>query len=158
MRPSIVTAACSTDNAAPVPVPPEWVVEGNPQTRSKLIARSRDRNTKVWVWECTPGRFKWNYDKDETLVVISGEAFITDEKGAVRRIGAGDIVFFPAGSSSAWQVTSHIKKVAVLRHSMPPPLGLAVMAWTRVLQMLGLLAKSPAIGGVILLLQDLVAN
>jgi uncharacterized cupin superfamily protein len=35
-------------------------------------------------------------NKDEALVVSSGEAFITNGYGE-RRIGPGDVAFFPAG-------------------------------------------------------------
>jgi len=73
------------------------------------------------IWDCTGGRFTWNYEKDETFVVLSGEAFITNEKDEERRISPGDIVFFPAGTSSRWHVPSYIKKVAFLRHTMPRP-------------------------------------
>ena len=56
------------------------------------------------AWSCTAGRFTWNYIIDETLHVISGEAFVTDEKGEVRRLGPGDMVYFPAGSRSNWYI------------------------------------------------------
>jgi uncharacterized protein len=51
----------------------------------------------ILVWECTAGRFHWHYVKDEVLVVVVGEAFVTNEKGEERRLGPGDLAFFPAG-------------------------------------------------------------
>ena len=143
MAKSIVIAAAATADLAPAPISPDWVLNGTPETRSKELARSHDRTSYVMVWDCTAGRFNWHYSKDETLVVISGEAFITNEKGEERRLGPGDIVFFPAGSSSTWRVTNYIKKVAFLRHTMPRPLGFGVLAWNKLLQIVGLTGRSP---------------
>jgi hypothetical protein len=134
MSKSIVMAAAATADLEPAPVSPDWILDGTPEMRSKELARSHDRTSYIMVWDCTAGRFNWHYNKDETLVVISGEAFITNEKGEERRIGPGDIVFFPAGTSAAWHVTSYIRKVAFLRHTMPRPLGLGVLAWNLLLR------------------------
>ena len=105
----IVIAAATTADLEPAAVTPDWVLNGMPETRSKKLARSHDRTSHVMVWDCTAGHFNWYYDKDETLVVISGEAFITNEKGEERQLGPGDVVFFPAGTSSTWRVPCYIK-------------------------------------------------
>jgi hypothetical protein len=52
-----------------------------------------------------------------------GEVFIT-EKSEERRLGQGDMAFFPAGSSCVWRVTDRVRKVAVMRKSLGYPLGL----------------------------------
>jgi len=140
---SIVIASASTDDLRSSPVTPDWVINGKPETRSRELARSRDRTSYSMVWDCTAGRFTWHYNKDETLVVLSGEAFITDEKGQERRIGAGDIVFFPAGTSSKWHVPEYIRKVAFLRHPMPRPIGLGVLAWNLLLRLVWRTGASP---------------
>jgi len=142
MPKAIVIAAAGTADLEPAPVSPEWVLNGTPETRSKELARSHDGTSYVMVWDCTAGRFNWHYNKDETLVVISGEAFITNEKGEERRLGPGDIVFFPAGTSCTWRVTKYIRKVAFLRHTMPRPLGFGVLAWNKLLRIVGLMPES----------------
>jgi len=134
MSKSIVIAAADTADIKPAPVLPDWVLNGAPETRSKELARSHDRTSYAMVWDCTAGRFNWHYNKDETLVVLSGEAFIGNGKGEERRIGPGDIVFFPAGTSATWRVPSYIRKVAFLRHTMPRPLGFGVLAWNLLLR------------------------
>jgi uncharacterized cupin superfamily protein len=152
MSKSIVMANAATAELEPAPISPDWVLHGTPETRSKELARSRDLTSYVMVWDCTAGRFNWHYSKDETLVVISGEAFITNEKGEERRLGPGDIVFFPAGSSSTWRVPSYIKKVAFLRHTMPRPLGFGVLAWNKLLQIVGWRVHGPlAVNAAVLL-------
>ena len=150
MSKAIVVAAAATADLEPAPVSPEWVLDGTPETRSKELARSHDRTSYVMVWDCTAGRFTWHYNKDETLVVISGEAFITNEKGEERRLGPGDIVFFPAGVSCTWRVTKYIRKVAFLRHTMPRPFGFGVLAWNKLLRMMGLMRESSLMLAVLL--------
>ena len=139
---SIVIDTPSTTDVHPCPISGDWVLEGAPETRAKELARSQDLTSHVMVWDCTAGRFNWRYNKDETLVVLTGEAFITDASGE-RRIGPGDVVFFPAGSSAKWHVPKYIKKVAILRHTMPLPCGFGVLGWNKFLQVVGLAHKSP---------------
>ena len=132
---SIVVASAGMDLEATA-ISPDWILSGKPETRAKEFSRSRDRTSHGVVWECTAGSFTWNYNKDESLVVITGEAFISYEGGEERQIGPGDIVFFPAGTSATWRVPNYIRKVAFLRHAMPRPAGLCVLAWNLILRKL----------------------
>src|SRR5207302_6813569 len=121
MPKSIVMATAATADLVPAPIPASWILQGTPEATKKQLVRSDDLNSYIVAWDCTPGRFTWRYSEDETLVVISGEAVITNEKGEERRIAPGDMAFFPAGTSATWHVTSRIRKVAVVRHTMPLP-------------------------------------
>jgi uncharacterized cupin superfamily protein len=129
----------------PSPLPPDWVIDGAPLARSKRLAQSADGTSTIMAWSCSPGRFTWRYAVDETLHIISGEAFITDEKGEAHRIGPGDMVFFPAGSLSTWQVTKEVKKLAVCRHSMPRPAGYALRIWNRMVDRLSGFSRGPTL-------------
>ena len=115
------------------PIPANWVIQGAPQIRSKRIAESGDGTSSVLVWSCTAGRFNWYYSVEETLHIIAGEVFVTDETGHILRLGSGDMAFFPAGSRSIWHVPQYVLKLAVCRHRMPRPLGLALRAWHKVM-------------------------
>ena len=95
------------------------------------------------VWECTAGRFNWHYSEDETVVIISGEVFITSDKGEERRLGQGDMGFFPAGSSCTWRINDRVKKVAVLRKDMPLALGFGVRVWNKLFGSWGLGVNLP---------------
>jgi hypothetical protein len=121
----------------PAPIPAHWITEGSPQARSKRLGTSADGTASIMAWSCTPGRFTWRYSVDEIIHIISGEIFVTDENGQQRRLGPGDMVFFPAGSVSDWHVTEEVRKLAVCRHSMPRPLGLALRVWNKVAAILG---------------------
>jgi len=134
MSKSIVIAAAATPDLKAAPIARDWILDGSPETHNKQIAKSSDQTSVTMVWDCTAGRFTWHYSTDETLVVTSGEAFISDQNGGERRIAPGDIVFFPAGTSATWRVPTYIRKVAFLRQTMPRPVGYGVRAWNLLLR------------------------
>src|SRR6202167_1508241 len=128
---TVIFAAPAEVELAPAPIPAHWIVDGTLQAYSKRLATSADGTSSIMAWSCTPGRFKWLYNVDETLHIISGEIFVTSEKGESRRLGPGDMAFFPAGSRSIWHVTKEVRKLAFCRHSMPRPLGYALRVWNK---------------------------
>jgi len=117
----------------PDPIRPDWVIEGDPQVHSKCVARSADGASSVMAWASTAGRFVWCYKVDEMLHIISGEVFVTDDHGAVRRLGPGDMAFFRAGARSIWHVPHAVRKVAMCRHAMPRPFGLLLRIWNNLI-------------------------
>lgn len=132
----VVIAATAEAELTPVPIPADWVIEGTPQVRSKRLTTTPDRAATAFVWACSPGRFHWYYDVDEFLHIMSGEVFVTDEKGNVRRLGPGDMAFFPAGGHSIWHVTQEIKKLAICKQAMPALFGFALRAWNKLVAIL----------------------
>jgi uncharacterized cupin superfamily protein len=141
----VIEGAASSDLSELKAVPILSALAGAPAARSKVIARSRDRTSWVMVWECNAGRFIWDYGVDETVVVISGEVFITVNREKEKRLGEGDTAFFPAGSSCTWRVVDHVKKVAILRQDLPTPLGIGVRVWHKLLGIAGLRGQSSLI-------------
>lgn len=126
------------------PIPSHWIIEGRPQARSRRLAQSADGTAATMAWSCSAGRFHWHYAVDETLHVISGEVIVTNEHGKTRRLGPGDLAFFPAGSRSIWHVPVEVRKIAFCRHVMPRPLGTLVRAWNRLLDLItGFSAEAP---------------
>lgn len=151
MSQPVIFAAPADVELSPAPIPPDWIIQGTPQARSKRLATSADGTASVMAWSCTAGRFNWLYAVDEAIHIISGEVFVTDEAGQTRRLGPGDMVFFPAGSHSIWHVPHEVRKFAVCRHSMPRLLGNALRAWHKLLGILtgtsaGGLEARPAVG------------
>lgn len=98
---------------------PNWVLEGNPIARNKLLSQSADGTATSYFWDCTAGRFNWFYDVDETIYVIEGGVVIKDVAGVARRLSAGDTIFFPAGTRAEWHVETYIRKVAFCRVPLP---------------------------------------
>ena len=114
----------------PAPIPAEWVIEGSPQTMGQEIAHTDDGSAKVYVWQTTKSRFKWHYQADEIVTILDGEVFLTDHSKVERRLGPGDVAFFPAGTEVLWRVPDHVRKIATLKTNLPEPLGGAVR-WMR---------------------------
>jgi uncharacterized protein len=129
---SVIICSPTAIELAADPINPDWVIEGSPQVRSRRVAESADGTSATMVWSCTAGRFTWYYPVEEMLHIISGEVFVTNEKGEVVRLGPGDMAFFPAGSVSAWHVPDHVLKIAVCRHRMLRPFGYLLRAWNKI--------------------------
>jgi uncharacterized protein len=136
MSQPIVIAPPAEVELAPAPIPANWILAGTPEARSRQLARSQDGASSVMAWSCTAGRFNWHYTVDETVHIISGEVFVTNEKGEECRLGPGDMAFFPAGSRSTWRVPVAVRKLAVCRQAMPLPFGFALRAWNKVARMM----------------------
>ena len=151
MSNSIVLITAGTSDLEPAPIPADWILNGRPETRNKELARSRDRTATIYDWSCTAGRFTWHYAEDEILVVVSGETFITDENGKEHRLGPGDMGFFPAGSSATWRITSHVRKFAMVRSTVPKPLVFAMRVWRRLRRMVRRQIVSPLTQGLLAL-------
>ena len=94
----------------PSPICPNWIIEGKPEARARLLAESADRTSSVMAWSCTAGRFRWCYAVDETVHIISGEVFVTDAGGATQRLGPGDMAFFPGGEPQHLDRTERSEK------------------------------------------------
>lgn len=127
----VVIAATDEAELVPVAIPADWIIEGTPQVRSGRLARTPDGAAAAIVWACSAGRFHWHYDVDEFLHIMSGEVFVTDENGSVRRLGPGDMAFFPAGGHSIWHVPHEVKKLAICKQHMPALFGFALRAWNK---------------------------
>lgn len=147
MSQSVIFASPATVELTPDPMPAHWVVEGMPQVRTARLATSADGTSSTMVWSCTAGRFYWHYLVDETLHLISGEVFVTDENDQVRRLGPGDMAFFPAGSRSLWHVPHEVRKLAVCRHRMPRPCGYFLRLWNYLVDVMTGFSAGEAVPG-----------
>lgn len=143
MPKSIVAATLDNVELEPTNIPTEWILSGTPKTRSKMLVRTHDWLENIVVWECSPGSYRWTYNQDEAVFVLSGEGIMTNDKGEERRFGPGDMGFFPAGTTCTWHHPVHFKKVAVLKESMWRPLGLSFKVWSKLLRKVGLSGKAP---------------
>jgi uncharacterized protein len=132
----IVFACPAEIELAADPICPGWVIDGEPQARSRRLAESADGTSSVMAWSCTAGRFNWTYTVDETVHIIAGEVFVTDHNGQTHRLGPGDMAFFPAGSRSTWYVPVEVRKLAVCRHAMPRLFGTLLRIWNKVMHRL----------------------
>jgi uncharacterized protein len=134
---SVIKLGASKADLNPSPIHPNWVLEGNPIARNQLLSVSADGNARSYIWDCTAGRFNWFYEADETVYVIEGGVILKDQTGSVRRLSAGDTIFFPAGARAEWYVENYIRKFALIRTPMPRPLVLARRGYRLFKRLLG---------------------
>jgi len=127
---------------SPEAIPENWILSGTPEAMITRLVRTHDWNATVVIWECTAGKFKWHYGTDESVIVLSGEAFMVDEAGGEQRFGAGDVGYFPAGFSCTWRVPQGFKKVAVVRETMWRPVGFCFKVVKKLSRTMGLGGKS----------------
>ena len=63
---------------------------------------------EIWVKEIS--EFPIDFDETETAYILEGEILVTPEGGEPVRILPGDLVVFPAGLNSHWQVIKQLRK------------------------------------------------
>jgi uncharacterized protein len=134
MNPSIESPTLDQVQLVPGRIPAEWLLSGDPQTRSRFLGKTDDRLAYAMLWECGAVSYKWYYTKDEAYIVLSGEGFMTDEKGVEHRYGPGDVAFFPAGTRSVWRHPDHFRKVAVLKDPISRPVAVFSKIWNKFIE------------------------
>ena len=105
------------------PINPAWILEGKPVARMEFLSGSADGMANTYFWDCTAGRFDWHYAFDETLHILEGSVSLKFVDGTTRRLGPGDIVFFPVGATAEWTVDRYVRKLAFCRTALPAPLA-----------------------------------
>lgn len=98
----------------PSPIKPAWILEGRPEARALTLTMAEDGLLSCALWDCTAGRFNWFFGTDEIVHILGGEVHI-EEAGGRYTLKAGDVAFFPRGSTSIWTVPQYVKKFAIHR-------------------------------------------
>ncbi|MFO0693757.1 MAG: cupin domain-containing protein [Polyangiales bacterium] len=101
-----------------LPIPREWILEGNPVATGRVLTISGDGGMVIGTWECTAGRFHWIFDSDEFVQILGGEVHVEHE-GKKLRLVEGDVALFPIGSRTIWHVPERVRKTFVHRHPSP---------------------------------------
>jgi uncharacterized protein len=131
----IEAAHCDMD-LKPSPIEPSWILEGNPEARSRELSTSACGTTKTLIWSCTEGKFNWYYDVDETIMILEGSIVLESEGMPPRHYGVGDVILFRHGAHVKWHVEHHVKKIAFFRQTLPFGLGYAVRAINKLKRMI----------------------
>jgi uncharacterized protein len=101
------------------PIDQDWILEGAPEAKCQKISEIGDYWTAVDHWSCTAGKFQWHYGLDETILILEGEAFITDDNGVEYHALPGRTLSFPDGSKATWTVPNYVRKIAFNQRSVP---------------------------------------
>jgi uncharacterized protein len=106
---SVVKQKVSEAKLDPMPLDPAHIVEGSPEATAVILWKSADGKQCNGIWQCTPGTFDWTH-MDETATIVAGRVTVTSEGGSPIEIAAGDVVFFPEGTKTRWQVHETVRK------------------------------------------------
>ncbi|MGC8519666.1 MAG: cupin domain-containing protein [Steroidobacteraceae bacterium] len=107
----------------PLVIPSEWVLEGEPRAREKPLATSADGVAAAFMWDCSSGRFLWEYSAEQIVHIVQGCAMV-EIAGVSRRLQAGDTHVFPDGSRYRWSVPDYVRAIGFrLRAPMRGTLG-----------------------------------
>ena len=80
-----------------------------------IISQLTDKQIKgqgvlSWpIWSCDVSEFDWEYDQQESCLLLEGKVEVKSECETVR-FSAGDFVVFPKGLKCRWKVTIPVKK------------------------------------------------
>jgi uncharacterized protein len=133
-RPAILQSHVDVE-LKPAPINPNWILEGSPHARNSELTRSSDGRAMTLLWDCTPGKFIWHYNEDETIYILKGRLVLDDGFGPPKQFGPGDVVLFPAGAAVKWHVEEHVRKLAFLHRPIPKYVGLAMNAIGRTIRL-----------------------
>ena len=112
----------------PLVIPGDWVLEGEPRAREKPLASSTDGAAAAFMWDCTSGRFQWEYPAEQIVHIVQGCAMV-EIAGVSRRLQAGDTYVFPGGSRFRWSVPDYVRAIGFrLRAPAAGTLGRRIQA------------------------------
>ena len=76
----------------------------------KKPSNKEQQEAESWpVWEKEASKFPWEYDFQETCLILEGKAIIKTSEGNVE-FDAGDYVVFPKGLKCTWEIKKKIRK------------------------------------------------
>ena len=77
----------------------------------KKPSEDEKQEAKLWpIWEKEISEFPWEYDTDETCLILEGKITVTNEEGEEFYFGKGDYVIFPRGMKCSWKITENVRK------------------------------------------------
>jgi uncharacterized cupin superfamily protein len=75
----------------------------------KPTEKEREEAESWPTWEKEESKFPWEYDVQETCLILEGTAVIHTPEGNVE-FGEGDYVTFPKGLACTWEIKKKIRK------------------------------------------------
>ncbi len=80
-----------------------------------LLFQNDDKSSEMGMWQCTPGRWRCEVERDEFCYFLSGRAVYTEDTGEVTEVSAGTAGAFPAGWKGECEVIETVRKVYMVR-------------------------------------------
>lgn len=105
-------AAAELDDWGPVAAP---LGEPASRTGGVLLFRNPDNSSEMGLWECTPGAWRCEVERDEFCYFLSGRCVYTADSGEVIAIGPNTAAAFPAGWKGTCRVLETVRKIYMVR-------------------------------------------
>ncbi len=80
-----------------------------------MLFKRDDNSSEMGMWQCTPGRWRCEVEKDEFFFLLSGKAIYTSDSGEETVVEANTAGSFPAGWKGDCQVVETVRKVYMVR-------------------------------------------
>lgn len=109
-----IQTAVMDEALEPMPIHQEDILAGAPQASGRVLFTDRGNGTCSGIWQCTPGRFDWAYDANETVSILAGRATVECDDGTAVELGPGSYALFRKGARARWTVHETVRKVFVL--------------------------------------------
>jgi len=119
MTSSFQKVAADQGELPDMPIQADWIIEGLPVARGKVVVQSADQLISMGLWSCTAGRFHWTFNCDEFIQILEGEVTVTNESGKSIHLQVGDFAHFPCGLKTEWYVPRFVRKIFTLRTAEP---------------------------------------
>ena len=80
------------------------------ETRKMDGSEISEKGILSWpIWTCEVSEFDWEYDQQESCLLLEGEVEVACDNGTVK-FGVGDFVVFPRGLKCRWKVIKPVRK------------------------------------------------
>jgi len=80
------------------------------EPKVKKPTEKEKQEAESWpTWEKEESKFPWEYDLQETCLILEGKAVVKTQEGSTE-FGAGDYVVFPKGLKCTWEIKKKIRK------------------------------------------------
>jgi len=98
-------------------------IQGEPSADLEMM-RSSDRKFQSGVFQAGPSRFEFidkSYGVDEFMLIVAGQATLTNADGSVVELTAGDAVTIPAEWRGVWQTNGLTKYYVIYMRGRGTP-------------------------------------
>lgn len=103
-----------TASAIAMPLPPDWVLAGDPAPVGQVLVTSPDGRQVAGTWECGAGTFRYHHRAAETIRIDAGHVTIRSGDGEAVTLSVGAMAHFPQDSVSVWHVDAYVRKTFFL--------------------------------------------
>ena len=87
---------------------------------SKSLVIPTRPETKIGIWECSPGRWRRQVVQAEFCHFVQGDCTFIPDGGDAIEIRPGDVVYFPPNTSGTWEIRSQSRKIFMVFGSPGP--------------------------------------